>query len=192
MVRDGSNRRPPAFQEATSPLVQAPSRAAHAIRVGHQRLTTIDLDSLAASPWAARSDSAAAISASRPSTACKPGHPGSMAEPSSSATRVLLARDRRAYEEYGGRPELLVGPGGGDGRGLCQPRAAPQRRSNHRLDAIPQPAGCSRMSSCLASLGYVCQIAEAASQAVSVTRAGRLRRRRRGTARVCAPSRPGG
>jgi len=67
----GSNRRPSAFQEAAFLQAGGPDRPEHAIRVRHQCLATIDLGSLAGSPRAARSDSAAAISASRPATACR-------------------------------------------------------------------------------------------------------------------------
>ena len=67
----GSNCRPSAFQGAAFPQVSACTHPRRAIRVRHQCFVTIDLGSFAASPCAARSDRAAATSASRPSTACR-------------------------------------------------------------------------------------------------------------------------
>ena len=67
----GSNRRPSAFQGLAFPQVTPPALAWRAICVRHQCFTMINRGSFAASPCEANSDSAEAISASRPSTACR-------------------------------------------------------------------------------------------------------------------------
>ena len=64
----GSNRRPSAFQGQRQAQFRGLITPRRAPRVPHQCLTTIDLGRRDASPCAARSDSARAISASRPST----------------------------------------------------------------------------------------------------------------------------
>ena len=70
VVRAGSNRRPSACRGWGKPQVRVYARCQRAPYVPHQCLTTMDLGSRATLPCAARSDSAEAISASRPSMAC--------------------------------------------------------------------------------------------------------------------------